>query len=122
MVKYHKDQLTIYSPQFADCLELSNNGTKLHIHDLRMEDTGVYTAIITFRNHEIHHCLWYVLMLNPFRNVTLRCSVQSNISDFSYSWIYRLQDSGNKDIHSTGSSIQISLPPDHQDMKVTHSV
>lgn len=57
---YSKDEFTIYNTQFTNRLEVSDNGTKLRIKHLRMEDTGVYTAVMTFKNGDIRQ-VQYVL-------------------------------------------------------------
>ncbi|XP_075700686.1 SLAM family member 5-like [Rhinoderma darwinii] len=132
VVMYHKDQFTIYNPQFDGRLELSDNGTKLRIQDLRMEDTGVYTLIMTFTNNEVDHVTYDLAVYEPIPlpiiipekkdttdgcNVTLHCSVPSNTSDFFYTWKYRLQGSEYQP-YNNGSTVHILLPPDHQDMEV----
>ncbi|XP_075700687.1 CD48 antigen-like [Rhinoderma darwinii] len=129
VVMYHKDQFTIYNSQFNGRLELSDNGTKLRIQDLKMEDTGVYTLIMTFPNLEIGQLTYVLTVYEPVPfpairidrknttdrcNVTLHCSVPSNTSDFFYTWKYRLQGLEYQP-YNNGSSIQISLPRDHQD-------
>ncbi|XP_073495626.1 SLAM family member 9-like [Phyllobates terribilis] len=131
-VMYQNNQTTIYNPQFTDRLKLSNNGTQLHIKDLRMEDTGVYTTEVTLTNNEIHHATYNLTVYEPIPqpniitvkenaeercNVTLHCSVPSQTSHLSYTWISRHQDSTYQ-LYSNGGTIQISLPPDHQDMEL----
>ncbi|XP_073423169.1 SLAM family member 9-like [Dendrobates tinctorius] len=131
-VMYQKYETTIFNPQFTDRLKLSNNGTKLHINDLRMEDTGVYTTEVTMTNNEIIHATYILTVYEPMLppnviivkenasdrcNVTLHCSIPSHTSDLSYTWKYRHQDSEYK-LYSNRSTIQISVPPGHQDMEL----
>ncbi|XP_069584575.1 SLAM family member 9-like isoform X2 [Ranitomeya imitator] len=131
-VMYQKSEITIYDSQFTDRLKLSNNGTKLHINDLRMEDSGVYTTEVTLTNNEIHHATYILTVYEPITqpnvitekantkkqcNITLHCSVTSHTSDLSYTWKSRHQDSTYQ-LYGDGSTIQISVPPDHQDMEL----
>ncbi|CAJ0938888.1 unnamed protein product, partial [Ranitomeya imitator] len=73
-VMYQKSEITIYDSQFTDRLKLSNNGTKLHINDLRMEDTGVYTTEVTLTNNEIHHATYILTVYGAswFTKIDLR--------------------------------------------------
>ncbi|CAJ0938890.1 unnamed protein product [Ranitomeya imitator] len=50
-------------------------------------------------------------------NITLHCSVPSHTSDLSYTWKYKPQNSTYQ-LYGDGSTIQISLSPDHQDMEL----
>ncbi|XP_066428620.1 CD48 antigen-like [Eleutherodactylus coqui] len=130
VVTYHKGLKTIYQSQFTNRVEISNNGTKLRIKDLRMEDTGVYLLTITSIDGETRDARYNVTVYEPIPlpnvttvkenatdrcNVTLHCSVSSNTSDQSYTWKYR--QNGHYQQYNTGSTIQISLPLDHQDME-----
>ncbi|XP_075139640.1 SLAM family member 8-like [Leptodactylus fuscus] len=133
MVMYHKDEVSIYNPQFTNRLEVSNDGTKLRIKHLKKADTGVYTASMTLTDGEVHEVKYSLTVYEPvpfptiwatvnesakYRcNVTLHCSVPSNAPDFSYTWKYRYRDREYQ-LYSNGSSIQISVPPDHQDMEL----
>ncbi|KAM4014116.1 SLAM family member 5-like isoform 2-T3 [Anomaloglossus baeobatrachus] len=131
MAMYHTDKVTLYDAQFTDRLELSNNGAKLRINDLRMEDTGVYTEEVTFTNHEMSQITFVLTVYEPVPqpqvikmmentaeqcHVTLHCSVTQNMSDLSYTWKSRHRYSPYQP-YSNGSIIQISVPPDHQDME-----
>ncbi|KAG8547962.1 hypothetical protein GDO81_027053 [Engystomops pustulosus] len=130
---YNSGHETTYSPQFADRLEASNNGTKLRIKDLRMEDTGAYTSIITFVDNDVFQVTYHLTVYEPvppldiqtevtgYRkdgcNVTLQCSVPSHPLHLSYTWKYRHQDQEYQP-YDSGSTTQISLAPDHQDMEI----
>ncbi|OCT69170.1 hypothetical protein XELAEV_18040479mg [Xenopus laevis] len=105
---------------FLNRLEGSNNGTSLQIRELRMEDSGVFTAQISV-NGEMRDISYNLTVLEPIPtpeiektldvNSTdlchLHCSVPSNSTSVSYSWIYRDKDTDI--LYANGSTISVSL-------------
>ncbi|OCT69186.1 CD48 antigen [Xenopus laevis] len=104
---------------FLNRLEGSNSGTSLQIRELRMEDSGVFTALIV--NGEIREISYnltvYESLPTPVIEKTLdenstdlchlHCSVPSNSTSVSYSWIYRDKDTDI--LYANGSTISVSL-------------
>ncbi|XP_018086908.1 CD48 antigen [Xenopus laevis] len=107
---------------FINRLEGSNSGTSLQIRELRMEDSGVFTAQINV-NEEIRDISYNLTVYEslplptPVINKTLdenstdlchlHCSVPSNSTSVSYSWIYRDKDTDI--LYANGSTISVSL-------------
>ncbi|KAE8588261.1 hypothetical protein XENTR_v10022434 [Xenopus tropicalis] len=107
---------------FPNRLEGSNSGTALLIRELRMEDSGIFTAQILV-NEEIISTDYYLTVLEPLPIPTpviektldgnstdlchLHCSVPSNSPTLSYSWTYR--DTGTDRLYANGSTITVSL-------------
>ncbi|XP_066428628.1 SLAM family member 5-like [Eleutherodactylus coqui] len=124
--------LLTYGDKFKDRIRGFNNGTTIIIRNLSLRDAGKYCAEITLTSKEILRFSFNLIVYEPVPspairsewkgstaklcNVTLHCSVPSHTSDVSYTWKYRQQDSEYQ-LYNTGSIIQISLPPDHQDME-----
>ncbi|XP_041429443.1 uncharacterized protein LOC108699370 isoform X2 [Xenopus laevis] len=89
-------------PQFNKRLEPLDDGT-IRINDLRMEDSGIYTAAITFIDHETKRLTFNLTVYEPvptpniwiekkkrttqWCNFTIRCSVQNNDSALTFTWI-----------------------------------
>ncbi|XP_018086458.2 CD48 antigen [Xenopus laevis] len=105
---------------FLNRLEGSNSGTSLQIRELRMEDSGVFTALILVNGEmrEISYNLTvYESIPTPVIEKTLdvnstdlchlHCSVPSNSTSVSYSWIYRDKDTDI--LYANGSTISVSL-------------
>ncbi|OCT69182.1 CD48 antigen [Xenopus laevis] len=104
---------------FINRLEGSNSGTSLQIRELRMEDSGVYTVRIV--NGEMSDISYNLTVYEPLPtpviektldvNSTdlchLHCSVPSNSTSVSYSWIYRDKDTDI--LYANGSTISVSL-------------
>ncbi|OCT69172.1 hypothetical protein XELAEV_18040482mg, partial [Xenopus laevis] len=107
---------------FINRLEGSNSGTSLQIRELRMEDSGVFTAHILV-NGEMREISYNLTVYEPLpiptpviektldENSTdlchLHCSVPSNSTSVSYSWIYRDKDTDI--LYANGSTISVSL-------------
>ncbi|KAM4014052.1 SLAM family member 5-like isoform 2-T2 [Anomaloglossus baeobatrachus] len=121
----------IYDSQFRDRLLMSDDLYTMTITDLTLQDAGVYTVDVTDTNGSADIYSFNVTVYEPTPlptittheekdrercNVTLICSVPSSSSDLSYYWKSRHQDSTYQP-YSNGSIIQISVPPDHQDME-----
>ncbi|KAM5129169.1 SLAM family member 5-like isoform 1-T2 [Mantella aurantiaca] len=100
----------LYNNQFNGRLKLLHNGTTLQIKDLRIEDSGQYTARYIFATGRVDHLARFMLMVyEPVPdpsvmialeertshrcNVTLYCSVPTNSSPLAYRWIYGHPDS-----------------------------
>ncbi|XP_031747247.1 SLAM family member 6 isoform X2 [Xenopus tropicalis] len=96
--------------------------TTLQIRELRMEDSGIFTAQILFKR-KIIDIYYNVTVLEPLPIPTpviektldgnstdlchLHCSVPSNSPTLSYSWTYR--DTGTDRLYANGSTITVSL-------------
>ncbi|XP_041429909.1 CD48 antigen [Xenopus laevis] len=105
---------------FMNRLEGSNSGTSLQIRELRMEDSGVFTAQIHV-DGEMREISYNLTVYEPLptpviektldENSTdlchLHCSVPSNSTSVSYSWIYRDKDTDI--LYANGSTISVSL-------------
>eukprot|EP00079_Xenopus_tropicalis_P038221 XP_017951992.1 PREDICTED: CD48 antigen-like [Xenopus tropicalis] len=107
---------------FPNRLEGSNSGTALLIRELRMEDSGIFTAQFLV-NGEIRVINYNLTVLEPLPIPTpviektldgnssdlchLHCSVPSNSPTLSYSWTYR--DTGTDRLYANGSTITVSL-------------
>ncbi|XP_041429908.1 CD48 antigen-like [Xenopus laevis] len=107
---------------FLNRLEGSNSGTSLQIRELRMEDSGVFTALINV-NGEMKDISYNLTVYEPLPIPTpviektldvnstdlchLHCSVPSNSTSVSYSWIYRDKDTDI--LYANGSTISVSL-------------
>ncbi|XP_031746676.1 CD48 antigen-like [Xenopus tropicalis] len=105
---------------FPNRLEGSNSGTALLIRELRMEDSGMFTALI-FVNGKMRDISYNLTVFEPIPtpviektldgNSTdlchLHCSVPSNSPTLSYSWTYR--DTGTDRLYANGSTITVSL-------------
>ncbi|XP_073423171.1 SLAM family member 9-like [Dendrobates tinctorius] len=124
----------IYDSQFRNRLLISEDLYTMTIKDLTMEDGGIYSIDATDTNGRTDSYSFNVTVYEPAPqptitthvkertgeqcNVTLNCSVvPSHTSDVSYTWKYRHQNSTYQ-MYSNGSTIQISVPPDHQDMEL----
>eukprot|EP00079_Xenopus_tropicalis_P038212 XP_017951983.1 PREDICTED: CD48 antigen-like [Xenopus tropicalis] len=107
---------------FPNRLEGSNSGTALLIRELRMEDSGIFTAQIPVNGEMIdinyNLTVWEPLPIpTPVIEKTLdgnspdlchlHCSVPSNSPTLSYSWTYR--DTGTDRLYANGSTITVSL-------------
>ncbi|XP_017951984.2 CD48 antigen [Xenopus tropicalis] len=105
---------------FPNRLEGSNSGTALLIRELRMEDSGIFTARFLVNGEEAE-ITYNVTVLEsiptPVIEKTLdgnspdlcrlHCSVPSNSTTLSYSWTYR--DTGTDRLYANGSTITVSL-------------
>uniref|UniRef100_A0A6I8T0X3 Uncharacterized LOC100486501 n=1 Tax=Xenopus tropicalis TaxID=8364 RepID=A0A6I8T0X3_XENTR len=116
----HQKFITVNKKYFLNRLEKPNDGTALRIRELRMEDSGIFTAHIHFngRKRDISYILAvFEPIPTPVIKVTfdenspdlchLHCSVPSNSPTLSYSWTYR--DTGNDRLYANGSTITVSL-------------
>ncbi|XP_031747250.1 CD48 antigen isoform X2 [Xenopus tropicalis] len=107
---------------FPNRLEGSNSGTALLIRELRMEDSGIFTAQCLI-NGKMRGISYNLTVLEPLPIPTpviektldgnstdlchLHCSVPSNSPTLSYSWTYR--DTGTDRLYANGSTITVSL-------------
>uniref|UniRef100_A0A803JY00 Ig-like domain-containing protein n=1 Tax=Xenopus tropicalis TaxID=8364 RepID=A0A803JY00_XENTR len=124
LAEYKDFNLIIQNSRFTNRLEASDGGTTLRIRDLRMEDSDVYKLLITLRNADIKTVYFNLTVYEPvplpdiktegvinsetWCNFTLHCSVPSNVSSGSLSWLYRYKGAGYQ--HYTGrSTVEISL-------------
>eukprot|EP00079_Xenopus_tropicalis_P038561 XP_017952332.1 PREDICTED: uncharacterized protein LOC100486501 isoform X5 [Xenopus tropicalis] len=116
----HQKFITVNKKYFLNRLEKPNDGTALRIRELRMEDSGIFTAHIHFngRKRDISYILAvFEPIPTPVIKVTfdenstdlchLHCSVPSNSPTLSYSWTYR--DTGTDRLYANGSTITLSL-------------
>ncbi|XP_075185856.1 SLAM family member 5-like [Anomaloglossus baeobatrachus] len=126
---FQNNRLNIKNIKFNKRLEILDNGTILRIHNLRKEDGGTYSVTVHYTDIEQYSASYILTVYDPIPspaiqseynedrcNVTLHCSVPSTISDLSYTWKYKHQDSTYQP-YSNGSIILISVPSDHQDME-----
>ncbi|XP_073495623.1 SLAM family member 9-like isoform X2 [Phyllobates terribilis] len=127
------DTTKIYPSPFTNRLQISDDFYTLTIMDLTIEDGGIYIIDATDTNGETEDNSFNVTIYEPTPqptitthmeeitkercNVTLNCSVPSQTSDLSYTWKSRHQNSTYQ-LYSNGRTIQISAPPDHQDMEL----
>eukprot|EP00079_Xenopus_tropicalis_P029490 XP_012824910.1 PREDICTED: CD48 antigen-like [Xenopus tropicalis] len=106
---------------FPNRLE-GSDGTALLIRELRMEDSGNFTALFLV-NGEMKDISYNLTVLEPLPIPTpviektldgnspdlchLHCSVPLNSPTLSYSWTYR--DTGTDRLYANGSTITVSL-------------
>lgn len=126
------NSLVAYSVQFKNRIRALRNGTTIIIQNLSLRDAGKYCAEIILTSKEVWRSSFILSVYEPVPppvirteqkenttdqcNVTLHCSVPSFTSGFSYTWKYRHRDSEYQQYNNNNrSTIQISLPPDHQD-------
>ncbi|XP_068109286.1 SLAM family member 8-like [Hyperolius riggenbachi] len=135
IASFENNQQKIYPPELITRLEILNNGTTLNISDLRIEDSGQYTAYIRLTDRSIQQANLLLTVYDPVPtpslsieyknetsyqcNMTLHCSVPANISGLSYSWKYRRRDSDYQLFNSTGDTIQMSLQSESWDFLCT---
>uniref|UniRef100_A0A7D9NKW5 Ig-like domain-containing protein n=1 Tax=Xenopus tropicalis TaxID=8364 RepID=A0A7D9NKW5_XENTR len=113
---------------FPNRLEGSNSGTALLIRELRMEDSGIFTArfLVNGERREISYILTIfdpvptpdikmeMEQISPdWCNFTLHCSAPTNPSALSYSWMYRHK--GRYQPYPNGTTIRVSLQPESWD-------
>eukprot|EP00079_Xenopus_tropicalis_P038406 XP_017952177.1 PREDICTED: SLAM family member 5-like isoform X1 [Xenopus tropicalis] len=100
---FRKPHFEIRILQFHNRLELLDSGTTLRISDLRMEDSGIYTAAITYTDQETKKLTFNLTVYEPvptphiwiegkkqtteWCNFTVRCSVKNNDSALRFTWI-----------------------------------
>ncbi|XP_041428514.1 SLAM family member 5-like [Xenopus laevis] len=125
VAEYKDLLLSVQSKQFTNRLEASDSGTVLRIRELRLEDSDIYKELITLTNSTIKTVFFNLTVYEPvpvpnieiegvinsttWCNFTLHCSVPSNVSSGSVSWLYRYE--GSEYQHYTGrSTVEISLP------------
>ncbi|XP_031747814.1 SLAM family member 5 isoform X3 [Xenopus tropicalis] len=100
---FRKPHFEIRFPQFHNRLEPLDSGTTLRISDLRMEDSGIYTAAITYTDEETKRLTFNLTVYEPvptphiwiegkkqtteWCNFTARCSVKNNDSALTFTWI-----------------------------------
>ncbi|KAM4013530.1 SLAM family member 5-like [Anomaloglossus baeobatrachus] len=127
---FQNNRLNIKNIKFNKRLEILDNSTIMRINNLRKEDGGIYSVTVHYTDIEQYNASYILTVYDPVAspkiqrqrndnnlcNVTLHCSVPSNISDLSYIWKSRNQNATYQP-YSNGSTIQISVPPDHQDME-----
>ncbi|XP_069806957.1 CD48 antigen-like [Dendropsophus ebraccatus] len=122
--------LLTYSEQFKSRIGAFSNGTTIVIQHLSLRDAGEYCAEIILTSKEMYSSYFILAVYEPVPlpaiwieweknttdqcNITLHCSVPSITPYLSYIWKRRHKDPAFY-LYSTGSSIQISLPPDQQD-------
>uniref|UniRef100_A0A6I8RN90 Ig-like domain-containing protein n=1 Tax=Xenopus tropicalis TaxID=8364 RepID=A0A6I8RN90_XENTR len=105
---------------FPNRLEGSNSGTALLIRELRMEDSGIFTALFLvngeMRDISYNVTVWESIPTPVIEKTLdgnspdlcrLHCSVPSNSTTLSYSWTYR--DTGTDRLYANGSTITVSL-------------
>ncbi|XP_071972509.1 SLAM family member 5-like [Engystomops pustulosus] len=130
---FTNNQQKIMNKKFMTRLETSDSGTTLRIHNLSMEDAGIYAVSVHTTGRNIYQTSYNLTVYEPvpspdiqrevtgYRtdgcNVTLQCSVPSHPSHLSYTWKYRDQDQEYQP-YDSGSTTQISLAPDHQDLEI----
>uniref|UniRef100_A0A803JSP2 SLAM family member 9 n=1 Tax=Xenopus tropicalis TaxID=8364 RepID=A0A803JSP2_XENTR len=120
VAEFRDQKFSITREEFRSRMDCSDNGTSLMIRNLRMNDSGIYTALIydtEQRRHEISYNLTvFKLVPKPDIkkrnedgqcNYTLHCSIQSDSSALSYSWMYRYNNFEYQH-YANGSTIQIS--------------
>ncbi|KAG8548012.1 hypothetical protein GDO81_026885 [Engystomops pustulosus] len=133
LAHFSNNQMKIINEKFMTRLEPSDSGTTLRIHNLTMEDAGIYAVSVHTAGRKIYQTSYNLTVYEPvpspylrtevmgYRtdgcNVTLQCSVPSHPSHLSYTWKYRHQDQEYQ-LYDSGSTTQISLAPDHQDMEI----
>ncbi|XP_073493779.1 CD48 antigen-like isoform X2 [Phyllobates terribilis] len=130
---FQNNLLDIKNKDYDNRLEILDYGSILRINNLRKEDGGIYHVTVQYTDRNQDSASYILTVYDPVPppsiqigweedtgercNVTLHCSVPSQTSHLSYTWKSRHQDSTYQ-LYSNGSSIQISLPPDHQDMEL----
>ncbi|XP_031747673.1 SLAM family member 5-like [Xenopus tropicalis] len=126
---FRKPHFEIRILQFHNRLEPLDSGTTLRISDLRMEDSGIYTAAITYTDEETKRLTFNLTVYEPvptpdikmemeqispdWCNFTLHCSAPTNPSALSYSWMYRHK--GRYQPYPNGTTIRVSLQPESWD-------
>ncbi|XP_073493777.1 CD48 antigen-like isoform X2 [Phyllobates terribilis] len=125
--------LDIKNKDYDNRLEILDYGSILRIKNLRKEDGGIYYVTVQYTDRKQDSASYFLTVYDPVPppsiqieweedtgercNVTLHCSVPSQTSHLSYTWKSRHRDPTYQ-LYSNGGTIQISLPPDHQDMEL----
>ncbi|OCT69214.1 uncharacterized protein LOC108699392 [Xenopus laevis] len=65
LAEYKNQQLEIISNQFTDRLEESNDGTSLKISDLTLEDSGIFSAVITLEDEKTEEIVFNLTVSVP---------------------------------------------------------
>ncbi|OCT69180.1 hypothetical protein XELAEV_18040490mg, partial [Xenopus laevis] len=112
--------ITVNKNYFLNRLEKADDGTSLRIRELKLEDSGIFTAhiLVNGRKRDISYIIAvFESIPTPVIEVTfdenstdvchLHCSVPSNSTKLSYSWVYR--DNGTDILYANGNTISISL-------------
>uniref|UniRef100_A0A803K633 Ig-like domain-containing protein n=1 Tax=Xenopus tropicalis TaxID=8364 RepID=A0A803K633_XENTR len=132
LADYRDRHLEMYNNQFTNRLDVSNNGTALRIRELRKEDGTTFTAYITLINKVIKILVFHLRVYEPvpepnlhtevekvkttWCNITLHCSVPTNVSLGFFSWMYRNGSSGYQQ-YANGTTIHLSLMDIPQNME-----
>ncbi|XP_040189014.1 SLAM family member 5-like isoform X2 [Rana temporaria] len=121
VAQFDNHQARFYKEQFNGRIKLLYDGTTLLIEDLRMEDSGNYTAQFILKKDDYFErfmLMVYEPVPDPsimivmeertsnWCNATLHCSVPTNSSPLNYNWIYKNTDSVYEE---SGNTIHISL-------------
>ncbi|XP_077320453.1 SLAM family member 9-like [Lithobates pipiens] len=125
-------KLAKYADQFADRIKTFRNGAILVIEQLTLRDSGKYMADITLTTKQSHEQSFILSVYEPvpapslepelekktdnWCNMTVHCSVPTNLSVVSYIWKYRHGGSAYQQYNSTGDTVQMSLQPESWDM------
>ncbi|XP_040268176.1 SLAM family member 9-like [Bufo bufo] len=126
--------ILMYSNQFKNRLTTLSHGRTIILKDLTLRDAGKYCAEIILISKEIHRTAFILTVYEPVPsptiwsklnentreqcNFTLHCSVPSITSDVFYTWKNSRRNSAYQRIDNNGSTIQISLLPNHLDMEI----
>ncbi|OCT69155.1 SLAM family member 9 [Xenopus laevis] len=131
LAEYEDQSLITLNSRFSNRLESSNAGTALRITKLKIEDSKIYKAIITLRNADIRTVYFNLTVYEPvpdptlsahvekdktWCNVTLHCSVPTNVSLIFYIWMYRNGSSGYQH-YTNGTTIHLLLMDIPQNME-----
>lgn len=133
IAEFENDISIFHHQQFNNRLELSHSGKKLHIKNLRMEDSGNYVCTITLTNHEMYKEKFKLVVYDPVPpptintqleertsnrcNVILHCSVPTSKPSLSYIWKHRHKDSDYQ-LYSNNNKDTIQLWLQPEDMEV----
>ncbi|OCT69167.1 SLAM family member 9-like [Xenopus laevis] len=132
LAEYRDGGFEIYNDQFIDRLDVSDSGTTLGIRELRKQDGTSFTAYITLINKVVKKLVFHLTVYEPvpepnlhiqvekvkktWCNVTLHCSVPTNVSLIFYIWMYRNGSSGYQH-YTNGTTIHLLLMDIPQNME-----
>ncbi|XP_073465688.1 SLAM family member 9-like [Aquarana catesbeiana] len=133
LATYSNNQIIYIEDSFEGRLEILNDGRSLKIGNLRLEDSALYTATITFtdktKDRKTYNLTVYEPVPTPsikiaekktddWCNATLYCSAPKNKSSLSYTWNYKMyRNSTYQQYNSSGDTIEITLQKGSWDME-----
>ncbi|XP_068107797.1 SLAM family member 5-like [Hyperolius riggenbachi] len=134
LASYVDGHLTVVKNEYKGRLEILDHGRVLKIGQLRLSDTGLYTATIITFTDETNYASYNLTVYKPvptpsvqlkdwlntsdWCNMSIHCSVPLNTSSMSYTWKYKHKGSDYQVYNNTGDTVQMSLQNHFWDMEV----